>query len=158
MWNLPGPEIKLVSPALADGFLTTGPLGKSSAEVLNLNSVTQIFVCLPPPSMIPRPTVHLPCTFLSVENLREDTDQVGAPPFTDSLTYSYTSSPLHVSFALPIILASSSQLPKDHQTQNTPHLKMGMLRQLSHNQSIVEWDKVNTLSGLQQAWRSWLIK
>jgi len=25
---------------------------------------------------------------------------------------------------------------------------MGMLRQLSHNQSIVEWDKVNSLSWL----------
>ena len=26
MWNLPGPGIKPVSPALAGGFLTTGPL------------------------------------------------------------------------------------------------------------------------------------
>ena len=30
MWNLPGSGIKLVSPALAGGFLTTGPPGKSS--------------------------------------------------------------------------------------------------------------------------------
>ena len=29
MWNLPGPRITPVSPALAGGFLTTGPLGKS---------------------------------------------------------------------------------------------------------------------------------
>ena len=79
MWNLPGPGIKLVSPALAGGFLTTGPPGEFSAEILNLNSVIQIFVCYPPPSMTPRPTTHLPCTFLSVENLREDTDHVGAP-------------------------------------------------------------------------------
>ena len=28
-WNLPGPGIKPMSPALADGFLTTGPPGKS---------------------------------------------------------------------------------------------------------------------------------
>ena len=47
MWNLPGPGIKLVSPALAGGFLTTGPPGEFSAEILNLNSVIQIFVILP---------------------------------------------------------------------------------------------------------------
>ena len=29
MWDLPGPGIKLVSPALAGGFWTTGPPGKS---------------------------------------------------------------------------------------------------------------------------------
>ena len=29
MWNLPGPEIKPMSPALAGRFLTTGPAGKS---------------------------------------------------------------------------------------------------------------------------------
>ena len=28
MWNLPGPGIKPVSPALADGFLSTVPSGK----------------------------------------------------------------------------------------------------------------------------------
>ena len=30
LWNLPGPGIELVSPALAGGFLTTVPPGKSS--------------------------------------------------------------------------------------------------------------------------------
>ena len=29
MWNLPGPGLKPMSPALADGFLTTAPPGKS---------------------------------------------------------------------------------------------------------------------------------
>ena len=29
MWNLPGPGIKPVFPALVDGFLTTGQPGKS---------------------------------------------------------------------------------------------------------------------------------
>ena len=29
MWDLPGPELKPVSPALAGGFLTTAPPGKS---------------------------------------------------------------------------------------------------------------------------------
>ena len=28
MWDLPGPELKPVSPALAGGFLTTAPPGK----------------------------------------------------------------------------------------------------------------------------------
>ena len=32
MWDLPGPGIESVSPALAGGFLTTGPPGKSLAE------------------------------------------------------------------------------------------------------------------------------
>ena len=41
MWNLPEPGIKAVSPALAGGFLTAGPLGKSSVFNVNLSwSVT----------------------------------------------------------------------------------------------------------------------
>ena len=34
MWNLPRPSIKPVSPALADGFLTAGPPGKSHYRFL----------------------------------------------------------------------------------------------------------------------------
>ena len=33
MWDLPGPGIKPVSPALAGGFLTTVPPGKSLYDV-----------------------------------------------------------------------------------------------------------------------------
>ena len=35
-WNLPGPEIEPTSPALAGGFLTTGPPGKSCFAALKL--------------------------------------------------------------------------------------------------------------------------
>ena len=38
MWDLPGPGLKLVSPALAGGFLTTVPSGKSCPIDLNLPS------------------------------------------------------------------------------------------------------------------------
>ena len=34
MWDLPGPGIGPVSPALAGGFLTTAPPGKSYLAVL----------------------------------------------------------------------------------------------------------------------------
>ena len=34
MWDLPGPGLKLVSPALAGGFLTTAPPGKSLYLIL----------------------------------------------------------------------------------------------------------------------------
>ena len=34
MWDLPGPGIKPVSPALAGRFLTTGPPGKSPESTL----------------------------------------------------------------------------------------------------------------------------
>ena len=36
MWDLPGPGVKPVSPALAGGFFTTEPPGKVSLESLNL--------------------------------------------------------------------------------------------------------------------------
>ena len=36
MWNLPGPGIEPRSPALADGFLSTVPPGKSRCSYLNL--------------------------------------------------------------------------------------------------------------------------
>ena len=35
MWNLPEPELEPVSPALAGGFLTTAPPGKSQEGYLN---------------------------------------------------------------------------------------------------------------------------
>ena len=41
MWNLPGPGIELMSPALAGGLLSTAPPGKSSA----LNSFLLHFFC-----------------------------------------------------------------------------------------------------------------
>ena len=34
MWNLPGPGIELMSPALTSGFVTTEPPGKSEVAVL----------------------------------------------------------------------------------------------------------------------------
>ena len=36
MWDLPGPGLEPVTPALAGGFLTTAPPGKSQAWVLDL--------------------------------------------------------------------------------------------------------------------------
>ena len=33
MWDLPGPGTELVSPALADGFLPTGPPEKSHGDI-----------------------------------------------------------------------------------------------------------------------------
>ena len=36
MWALPGPGVKPVSPALAGGFLSTAPPGKSSLSILML--------------------------------------------------------------------------------------------------------------------------
>ena len=37
MWDLPGPGIEPVSPALAGGFLTTAPPGKPGSMVLDVN-------------------------------------------------------------------------------------------------------------------------
>ena len=37
MWNHPGPGLKPVSPALAGGFLTTVPPGKSQCKILRLS-------------------------------------------------------------------------------------------------------------------------
>ena len=34
MWDLPGPGLEPVSPALTGGFLTTAPLGKSLWPIL----------------------------------------------------------------------------------------------------------------------------
>ena len=42
MWDLPGPGIESVSPALAKGFSTTGPPGKSQGLVLR-ELVTVVF-------------------------------------------------------------------------------------------------------------------
>ena len=39
MWDLPGPGLKPVSPALAGGFLTTVPPGKSSYGFLNFRDL-----------------------------------------------------------------------------------------------------------------------
>ena len=44
MWNLPGSGIKPISPALAGGFLTTGPPGKSSSLILSLSPFLPYFL------------------------------------------------------------------------------------------------------------------
>ena len=41
MWNLPGPGIEPVSPALAGGFLTTAPPGKSYIIVFELQDIKE---------------------------------------------------------------------------------------------------------------------
>ena len=47
MWDLPGPELEPVSPALAGGFLTTAPPGKSQAIIFDLQKLLQLnIVCL----------------------------------------------------------------------------------------------------------------
>ena len=44
MWDLPGPGLKPMSPALAGGFLTTVPPGKSQTEsYLNMIPATPQF-------------------------------------------------------------------------------------------------------------------
>ena len=40
MWSFPGLGIEPVSPALAGGFLTTGPPGKSSYDLMQLHHLT----------------------------------------------------------------------------------------------------------------------
>ena len=40
MWDLPGPGLEPVSPALAGGFLTTVPPGKSKVAFLQLVTFT----------------------------------------------------------------------------------------------------------------------
>ena len=50
MWDVPGPGIEPVSPALAGGFLTTGPPGKSPnllIFILNtkINVHTRVMIC-----------------------------------------------------------------------------------------------------------------
>ena len=46
MWDLPGPGLKPMSPALAGGFLTTAPPGKSPSCCLSLIFPILIIVCL----------------------------------------------------------------------------------------------------------------
>ena len=44
MWDLPGPGLEPVSPALAGGFLTTAPPGKPQKQIfLNITMVSSIF-------------------------------------------------------------------------------------------------------------------
>ena len=44
MWDLPGLGIEPVAPALAGGFLTTGPLGKSLSQYSFQSLSRQIYV------------------------------------------------------------------------------------------------------------------
>ena len=49
MWDLPGPGLEPVSPALASGFLTTAPPGKPHVYIylnLNLSTVEEAVVVI----------------------------------------------------------------------------------------------------------------
>ena len=43
MWDLPGPGLQPVSPALAGGFLTIAPPGKSPHFILDLGNLLFFF-------------------------------------------------------------------------------------------------------------------
>ena len=53
MWNLPGPGIEPVSPALAGGFFTTVPPRKSSTFLFNLTEIGKLFSRAAIPFYIP---------------------------------------------------------------------------------------------------------
>ena len=42
MWDLPGPGLKPMSPALAGGFLTTVPPGKPNSQIFEQNKMVVI--------------------------------------------------------------------------------------------------------------------
>ena len=44
MWDLPGPGLEPVSPALAGGFLTTAPPGKPHDHILNFSYSSEYVV------------------------------------------------------------------------------------------------------------------
>ena len=46
MWDLPGPRLEPMSPALAGGFLTTVPPGKPRAYILNLSTIPIFSLCI----------------------------------------------------------------------------------------------------------------
>ena len=48
MWDLPGPRIKRVSPAMAGGFLTTEPLGKPFPLTLETHLIWVFAPSVPP--------------------------------------------------------------------------------------------------------------
>ena len=45
MWDLPGPGLEPVSPALAGGFLTTAPPGKPRVRLLKLSDSFLFKLC-----------------------------------------------------------------------------------------------------------------
>ena len=45
MWDLPGPGLEPMSPALAGGFLTTAPPGKSRFPYTELMALAEVQVC-----------------------------------------------------------------------------------------------------------------
>ena len=44
MWDLPGPGLQPVSPALAGGFLTTAPPGKSSLYIFTASEACNSYL------------------------------------------------------------------------------------------------------------------
>ena len=44
MWDLPGLRIELMPPALAGGFLTIGPSGKSNQTIFGKKFMNNVYV------------------------------------------------------------------------------------------------------------------
>ena len=94
MWDLPGPQLEPVSPALAGGFLTTAPPGKSLSFIFltcfsPCSFLTFLLVSLP---AFPSASISL-CLFY-------------VPPFCESLFVSVLPPPFsHPSPPLPLSLS-----------------------------------------------------
>ena len=64
VWDLPRPGLKAVSPALAGGFLTTGPPADSSYYYLKFKACMSPNGCpinVPSPFPLQRASVHIEC-------------------------------------------------------------------------------------------------
>ena len=61
MWDLPGPGIEPVSPALVGGFLTTAPAGKPGKCVLTLETAKLFLKMFVPKFAFPLTMVLHPC-------------------------------------------------------------------------------------------------
>ena len=60
MWDLPRPRLEPVSPALAGGFLTTAPPGKSSACLFKSTNLQPDFLGSPKVTLSSLPYVSIP--------------------------------------------------------------------------------------------------
>ena len=82
MWNLPGPGIVPTSPALAGGFLTTGPPGKPKREVFTWISGARAFCPYHLPSLHFQPLVPSLCSQTAHARLPQDLCTCGGPSLT----------------------------------------------------------------------------
>ena len=141
MWDLPGPGLEPVSPALAGGFLTTVPPGKSHLSIDLTKGVKDLYtehhrtLLKEIQDLIKRK--NTPCSWIRTLNIYK----MAVHP---KLIYSFNTAPIMGPRIAQTILRKEEQTWKTHNTQFQKLLQIKPVWYWCEERHIDQWNRIES--------------